>query len=260
MFAPAFVALLAWCAHGQGAAHDAQPAAPRPRRGPRRAEGSGVRGLRARGRQQRSRRIFREGRSPPRVSDEHGSGAPVRAARPRSGSRRCSRCRQTAEVYRVLWVRSGGHPVSVRFERQGRHGTAPGRPDRREGPRRPGRAPRGVQRAASRRISVRDLLARVRGGASSGHPPRPRPGVPLADAARLWVFEGGPGRGVPGPGLPARDAGPRRRVQRARPGPWSALGPAHPGRGRLSPSDQGRRGLADCSPRDPRPELERPPR
>src|SRR5262249_56012237 len=42
---------------------------------------------------------------------------------------------RAAEVYRVLWLRSGGHPVSVRFERQGEAGPPPRPPTRGEGPR-----------------------------------------------------------------------------------------------------------------------------
>jgi hypothetical protein len=93
-----------------------------------------------------------------------------------------------AEVYRLLWLRSGGHPVSVGFERQGDTGQLRGAQTTGKGLSEPG----DILEESSAVVSpaqVQELVARL--DAAQFWTPRPAPGaVASIDSGSLWVFEG----------------------------------------------------------------------
>jgi len=86
---------------------------------------------------------------------------------------------RAAEVYRVLWLRSGGHPVSVRFERQGEVGQIRGAQTAGKGLGDPGDLLEESSAVASP-AQVRDLWG----------PPSAPGTVASIDSGSLWVFEG----------------------------------------------------------------------
>lgn len=93
----------------------------------------------------------------------------------------------TGEVTRVLWIRSGGHPVSVRFERQGSTGQVRGAETAGKGLAIPGELLEETSNPASA-DQVTTMLARI--DAARLWAPGPTPGaVPPPDAASIWVFE-----------------------------------------------------------------------
>jgi hypothetical protein len=95
---------------------------------------------------------------------------------------------RATEVYRVLWLRSGGHPVSVRFERQGDTGQVRGAQTSGKGLSEPG----DLLEESSAVVSpaqVQELVARL--DAAHFWAPQPAPAtVPSIDSGSLWVFEG----------------------------------------------------------------------
>jgi hypothetical protein len=95
---------------------------------------------------------------------------------------------RAAEVYRVLWLRSGGHPVSVRFERQGDNGQLRGAQTRGKGLGEPGDLLEESTAVVSP-AQVQELVARL--DAAHFWAPQPVPQkVPSIDSGSLWVFEG----------------------------------------------------------------------
>lgn len=93
----------------------------------------------------------------------------------------------TGEVTRVLWIRQGGHPVSVRFERQGPAGQLRGAQTAGKGLTAPGELLEETSNPASAE-TVTTLVAREE--AARLWAPAPPPGaVPPPDAASIWVFE-----------------------------------------------------------------------
>ena len=95
---------------------------------------------------------------------------------------------RTAEVYRVLWVRSGAHPVSVRFERQGDAGQLRGAQTTGKGLGDPGELLEESTAIASPG-QVRDLATRIE-AARFWSSPSTSATVPTIDSGSLWVFEG----------------------------------------------------------------------
>jgi len=95
---------------------------------------------------------------------------------------------RAAEVYRVLWLRSGGHPVSVRFERQGDTGQLRGAQTSGKGLGEPGDLLEESSAVASP-AQVKELV----GGLDAAHfwgPSSAATTVPSIDSGSLWVFEG----------------------------------------------------------------------
>lgn len=94
---------------------------------------------------------------------------------------------RNAEVYRVLWIRAGAHPVSVRFERQASTGQIRGAQSTGKGLAAPGDLLEESSSVASP-DQTRDVLARAE--AARIWTPSPAPAtVPGADAVSIWVFE-----------------------------------------------------------------------
>jgi hypothetical protein len=95
---------------------------------------------------------------------------------------------RATEVYRLLWLRSGGHPVSVRFERQGDTGQLRGAQTSGKGLGEPG----DLLEESSAVVSpsqVQELVARLDAAHFWAQPPAPEK-VPSIDSGSLWVFEG----------------------------------------------------------------------
>ena len=95
---------------------------------------------------------------------------------------------RSGEVYRVLWLRSGGHPVSVRFERQRNAGQLRGAQTAGEGRGEPGELLEESTAVASP-CQIQDLVARIDATRLWGPPSAPVT-VPSIDSGSLWVFEG----------------------------------------------------------------------
>jgi hypothetical protein len=95
---------------------------------------------------------------------------------------------RTAEVYRVLWIRSGAHPVSVRFERQGDAGQLRGAQTTGKGLGDPGELLEESSAVVSS-AQAEDLVARIDAARFWGPASRPA-SVPSIDSGSLWVFEG----------------------------------------------------------------------
>lgn len=95
---------------------------------------------------------------------------------------------RTAEVYRVLWLRSGSHPVSVRFERQGGAGQLRGAQTTGKGLGDPGEILEESSAVASP-AQVQDILRSIDAARFWGAPSAPG-SVPSLDSGSLWVFEG----------------------------------------------------------------------
>jgi len=93
-----------------------------------------------------------------------------------------------AEVYRVLWLRSGGHPASVRFERQGDTGQIRGAQTAGKGLGDPGELLEESSAVASP-AQVRELVARIDAARLWSQPSAPGT-VASMDSGSLWVFEG----------------------------------------------------------------------
>ncbi|HVP61249.1 MAG TPA: hypothetical protein VMT11_11855 [Myxococcaceae bacterium] len=95
---------------------------------------------------------------------------------------------RTAEVYRVLWIRAGAHPVSVRFERQGNSGQLRGAQTSGKGLAAPGDVLEESTTVATT-DQVRDLLGRIE-AARFWAPAAPPTAPSTVDSGSLWVFEG----------------------------------------------------------------------
>jgi hypothetical protein len=95
---------------------------------------------------------------------------------------------RAAEVYRLLWLRSGASPVSVRFERQADTGQIRGAQTGGKGLGDPGELLEESSAVASP-DQVRDLLGRI--DAARFWAPAPVPAdVPSMSSGSLWIFEG----------------------------------------------------------------------
>ncbi len=95
---------------------------------------------------------------------------------------------QTTEVVRLLWIRSGAHPVSVRFERQDTTGQLRGAQTSGKGLAPPG-DPLEESSATATAEQVRDLVARIE-AAHLWTPSAPPAALPRIDSGSLWLFEG----------------------------------------------------------------------
>jgi len=95
---------------------------------------------------------------------------------------------RAAEVYRVLWLRSGAHPVSVRFERQGDTGQLRGAQSGGKGLGDPGDLLE-ESSAVATLAQVQDLVARIE-ATHLWDPPSSPSTLPSIDSGSLWVFEG----------------------------------------------------------------------
>jgi hypothetical protein len=95
---------------------------------------------------------------------------------------------QSAEVYRVLWIRSDGHPVSVRLDRQGSAGQLRGAQTSGKG-----FAPPGDLLEETTGAATPDLVRMALTGVEAAHfwaTSPPPAAVPAADHGSTWVFEG----------------------------------------------------------------------
>ena len=98
---------------------------------------------------------------------------------------------RSAEVYRLLWIRSGARPVSVRFERQGNTGQLRGAQTTGKGLQNLGELLEESTAVASP-TQVQDLLERIE--AARFWSPAPSPGpLPSISSGSLWIFEGARG-------------------------------------------------------------------
>jgi hypothetical protein len=92
------------------------------------------------------------------------------------------------EVYRLLWIRPGAHPVSVRFERQGESGQLRGAQTTGTG-----LDPSGELLEESTALAppsqVKDLVTRIDAASFWSSPTRPA-SLPSVASGSLWVFEG----------------------------------------------------------------------
>lgn len=95
---------------------------------------------------------------------------------------------RAAEVYRLFWIRSGAHPVSVRLERQGEAGQLRGAQATGKGLDSPGELLE-ESTAVLPPSQVRDLLSRIEAAGFWSSPPSPAP-LPTVDSGSLWIFEG----------------------------------------------------------------------
>ena len=180
------LALLAGCAH-EGAAPTSQPAAPQP--APATAEAS-------RGPAFEDCEIgdgntvpadFPRGALAPASPAEHGFVCVLSAQLAALGEPSLFPLPATGEVYRVLWIRSGGHPVSVRFDRQGSSGQIRAAQTAGKGVVVPGELLEETNIPASA-DQLSSLLARTEAVRIWAPSPAPA-GVPPDDAASIWVFE-----------------------------------------------------------------------
>ena len=93
-----------------------------------------------------------------------------------------------SEVYRVLWLRSDGHPVSVRFEREGPVAQVRGAQSAGKG-----LSPSGElleeSAIALSQDGTRDILARVESARFWSPPPAPTD-TSVPDRGSTWIFEG----------------------------------------------------------------------
>jgi len=94
----------------------------------------------------------------------------------------------SAEVVRVLWIRSDGHPVSVRLDRQGDVGQLRGAQTAGKG-----LSPTGElleeSTAAASPATVRSVVAGAEAARFWAAPPAPA-ALPASDQGSTWVFEG----------------------------------------------------------------------
>jgi hypothetical protein len=131
---------------------------------------------------------FPKGSLAPPGGPEHALGCGLSAQLNALGEPSLFPLPRGAEVYRVLWIRSGGHPVSVRFERQGDTGQLRGAQTRGKGLSEPG----DILEESSAVVSpaqVQELVARL--DAAHFWAPQPAPAtVPSIESGSLWVFEG----------------------------------------------------------------------
>ena len=95
---------------------------------------------------------------------------------------------RSAEVYRLLWIRSGARPVSVRFERQGDTGQLRGAQTSGKGLENPGELLEESTAVASP-TQVQDLLARIEAARFWSPAPNPDPLLSISSGS-LWIFEG----------------------------------------------------------------------
>jgi hypothetical protein len=95
---------------------------------------------------------------------------------------------QAAEVYRLLWIRAGAHPVSVRFERQGDSGQLRGAQTTGTGLDTSGELLEESTALASP-SQVRDLVTRIDAASFWSAPPHPT-SLPSVASGSLWIFEG----------------------------------------------------------------------
>jgi hypothetical protein len=91
----------------------------------------------------------------------------------------------------MLWLRSAGHPVSVRFERQGGAGQLRGAQTGGKGLGDPGELLEESSVVASP-AQVEDLVARIE-ATHLWDPPASPSKLPSIDSGSLWVFEGARG-------------------------------------------------------------------
>lgn len=95
---------------------------------------------------------------------------------------------RATEVYRLLWLRSGAHPVSVRFERQGDTGQLRGAQTGGKALGDPGELLEESSAVVSS-AQVKDLVARIE-ATHLWDPPSSPSTLPSIDSGSLWVFEG----------------------------------------------------------------------
>jgi len=131
---------------------------------------------------------FPKGSLAPAGGPEHALGCGLSAQLHALGEPSLFPLPRAAEIYRVLWLRSGGHPVSVRFERQGDSGQLRGAQTTGKGLGEPG----DILEESSAVVSparVQELVARL--DAAHFWAPQPAPGkVASIDSGSLWIFEG----------------------------------------------------------------------
>jgi hypothetical protein len=130
---------------------------------------------------------FPRGSLAPPGAPEHAFGCALSAQLAALGEPALFPLPPSGEVTRVLWIRSGGHPVSVRFERQGSAAQIRGAQTAGKGLAAPGELLEETSNPASAE-QVSTLLARIE-AARIWSPSPPASAVPPTDAASIWVFE-----------------------------------------------------------------------
>ena len=131
---------------------------------------------------------FPRGSLAPAGTSEHALGCGLSSQLNALGEPSLFPLPRAAEVYRVLWLRSGAHAVSVRFERQGDAGQLRGAQTGGKGLGEPGELLEESSAVASS-AQVQDLVARIETTRLWGPPSSP-PTLPTIDSGSLWVFEG----------------------------------------------------------------------
>jgi len=130
---------------------------------------------------------FPRGSLAPPGPPEHAFGCSLSAQLAALGEPALFPLPPVGEVTRVLWIRSGGHPVSVRFERQASAGQIRGAQTTGKGLLAPGELLEETSNPVSAE-QVTTLLARI-DAARLWAPSPPAAAVPPTDAASIWVFE-----------------------------------------------------------------------
>ncbi len=134
---------------------------------------------------------FPKGSLAPAGTSEHALGCGLSTQLNALGEPSLFPLPRAAEVYRVLWLRSGAHPVSVRFERQGDAGQLRGAQTGGKGLGDPG----DLLEESSAVVSpaqVQELVARIEATRLWG-PTDPPARLPSIESGSLWVFEGARG-------------------------------------------------------------------
>ena len=134
---------------------------------------------------------FPKGSLAPAGSSEHALGCGLSSQLNALGEPSLFPLPRSAEVYRVLWLRSGAHPVSVRFERQGDAGQLRGAQTGGKGLGDPGDLLEESSAFASP-AQVQELVARIEATHLWGDP-APAAKLPSIESGSLWVFEGARG-------------------------------------------------------------------
>ncbi|MGZ6131047.1 MAG: hypothetical protein ACXWLF_03425 [Myxococcaceae bacterium] len=130
---------------------------------------------------------FPRGSLAPPGAPEHAFGCALSAQLAALGEPALFPLPPSGEVTRVLWIRSGGHPVSVRFERQASAGQIRGGQTAGKGLAAPGELLEETSNPVSAE-EVTTLLARIEAARLWGPAP-PASAVPPANTASIWVFE-----------------------------------------------------------------------
>ncbi|MGZ6133989.1 MAG: hypothetical protein ACXWK9_05990, partial [Myxococcaceae bacterium] len=130
---------------------------------------------------------FPRGSLAPPGAPEHAFGCALSAQLAALGEPALFPLPPSGEVTRVLWIRSGGHPVSVRFERQASAGQIRGAQTAGKGLAAPGELLEETSNPVSAE-EVTTLLARIEAARLWGPAP-PASAVPPANTASIWVFE-----------------------------------------------------------------------